>query len=95
MERYCTDEERENQDDIADLLLRQRLEGKAAVSIVRSNSGTGQPPPSFQHDNPLIRDMARFFSPDVMPEVAALIEDLDLQLVSVRKVEPQKDEDSH
>lgn len=95
MERYCTDEERENQDDIADLLLRQRLEEKAAVSIVRTNSGTEQPPPSFQHDNPLIRDMARFFSPDVMPEVAALIEELELQLVSVQKVEPQKDEDSH
>ena len=95
LEQYCTDEEREMQVDIADLLIRQRLEDLANVSTVQTNGGTEQPPPSFQHDNPLIRDMARFFSPEVMPEVAALIEELDLQLVSVQQIQSQDDEDNN
>ena len=36
-----------------------------------------------QYDNLVVREVAKYFPADVMPEVAALIEDLDLEIVSI------------
>lgn len=41
-----------------------------------------------QFSNPVAREVAKYFSPEVMPEVAALIEDLDLEIV---RIIPPKD----
>ena len=62
--------------DIADWLLR-------TVPLVPSCTGTEQP----YYSNPVAREVAKYFPADVMPEVAALIEDLDLELVSVTQIQ--------
>ena len=95
LEDNCTEEDREAQVDIADLLIRWKLEHDAAVPSVPSMEGTEHPQPSFRSDNPIVRDVAKYFSPEVMPEVAALIEDLDLVPVSVSWTKPTTDEDSN
>ena len=38
------------------------------------------------YSKPVAREVAKYFPADVMPEVAALIEDLDLELVSVTQI---------
>ncbi len=40
--------------------------------------------------NPVAREVAKYFSPDVMPEVAALIDELDLQIISIQHIEPKE-----
>lgn len=82
LEDNCTDEERAAQVDIADLLIRWKREQDAAVPPVPPMEGTEHPQPSFRSDNPVVRDVAKYFSPEVMPEVAALIEEFDLEPVS-------------
>ena len=64
-------------------------------SPVPTVEGTEHPEPSFRSDNPVVRDVAKYFSPEVMPEVAALIEDLDLVPISIQRIEPTTDEDSN
>lgn len=95
LEENCTDEDREAQVDIADLLIRWKQEQEAAVPTVPTVEGTEHPEPSFRSDNPVVRDVAKYFSPEVMPEVAALIEDLDLVPISIQRIEPTSDEDSN
>ena len=41
-----------------------------------------------QYDNPVVREVAKYFPPEVMPEVAALIEDLDLEIVAIHPPKP-------
>ena len=88
LEDNCTQEERDAQVDIADLLIKWKQEQEAAVPGVLTVEGTEQPQYSFRSDNPVVRDVAKYFSPEVMPEVAALIEDLDLIPISIEQVEP-------
>ena len=95
LEENCTDEDREAQVDIADLLIRWKQEQEAAVPPVPTVEGTEHHEPSFRTDNPVVRDVAKYFSPEVMPEVAALIEDLDLVPISIQRIEPTTDEDSN
>ena len=99
LEESASDEDHAAQIDIADYLLRQyhvmpggnrasgchpeRSEG-SPVPPVPSCTGTEQP----LYANPVAQEVARYFPADVMPEVAALIDDLDLQLVSVTQIQP-------
>lgn len=86
LEDEATAEDRAAQIDIADLLLRQAScpapTGHPTVPPVPLHSGTEQP----IYSNPVAREVAKYFPADVMPEVAALIEDLDLELVSVTQI---------
>ena len=88
LEDEATAEDRAAQIDIADLLLRQAScpasTGHPSVPPVPLRSGTEQP----IYSNPVAREVAKYFPADVMPEVAALIEDLDLELVSVTQIQP-------
>lgn len=61
----------------------ERSEG-SPVPPVPLRSGTEQP----YYSNPVAREVAKYFPADVMPEVAALIEDLDLEFVSVTQIQP-------
>ena len=93
LEENATEEDREEQIDIADLLIRwysQQNHGVPYVPPVPSQSGTERP--FQQYDNPVAREIAKYFSPEVMPEVAALIEDLDLVPVSVQRINDTIDE---
>lgn len=95
LEDNCTQEEREAQVDIADLLIKWKQEREAAVPGVPTVEGTEHPQLSFRSDNPVVRDVAKYFSPEVMPEVAALIEELDLVPISIERIEPTANEDSN
>ena len=101
LENEATAEDRAAQIDIADYLLRyyrvmpggdrasgclpERSEG-SPVPPVPLRSGTEQP----YYSNPVAREVAKYFPANVMPEVAALIDDLDLQLVSVTQIQQSK-----
>ncbi|MBR1699705.1 MAG: hypothetical protein IJ714_07975 [Bacteroidales bacterium] len=77
LEDEASAEDRAAQIDVADWLLR-------TVPPVPSNPGTEQP----YYSNPVAREVAKYFPAEVMPEVAALIDDLDLELVSVTQIQP-------
>ena len=101
LEDEASAEDRAAQIDIADWLLRhyrvmpggdrasgclpERSEG-SPVPPVPLRSGTEQP----YYSNPVAREVAKYFPANVMPEVAALIDDLDLQLVSVTQIQQSK-----
>ena len=89
IEREVSDEDRQAQVDIADWLIRAygNPNGKA-VPPVSSVSAMEQVKHLEQFSNPVAREVAKYFSPEVMPEVAALIEDLDLEIV---RIIPPKD----
>ena len=86
LEDEATAEDRAAQIDIADYLLKhchfERSREISSVPPVPLRSGTEQP----IYSNPVAREVAKYFPADVMPEVAALIEDLDLELVSVTQI---------
>lgn len=95
IEREVSDEDRAAQIDIADWLIRaygnrpqptpcppERSEG-TPVPPVSSVSPVRQMAHPEQYSNPVAREVAKYFSAEVMPEVAALIDDLDLQIISI------------
>jgi len=77
LEDEASAEDRAAQIDIADYLLRFYCHPERS-------EGSAQP----IYSNPVAREVAKYFPADVMPEVAALIEDLDLELVSVTQIQP-------
>lgn len=84
LQQECTQEDRVAKIDIADWLLRWRSNCRVpSVPPVPSCTGTEQ------YSNPVAREVAKYFPADVMPEVAALIEDLDLELVSVSQIKSE------
>ena len=94
-----TDEDRENQIDIADLLIRWHQSGEpdscpttsiSSVPLIPQNPGMKHP--AVQYRNPVANEVAKYFSPDVMPEVEALIEDFDLVPVSISQITPEDNE---
>lgn len=95
LEKNGTPEDRAAQIDIADYLLKncqpchpEPAEGP--VPPVPLHPGTGQ------YTNPVAREVAKYLSPEIMPELAALIDDLDLQIKSITYVKPTDHEtDSH
>ena len=96
IEDEATPEEREAQIDIADWLIQAYGSRKPApVSSVSPISPTKQEKrPETEYANPVAREVAKYFSPEVMPEVAALIDDLDLQLVSITHIKPEDHEEN-
>jgi hypothetical protein len=89
LEENATDEDRENQIDIADLLIRWHLQGGQSsqnVSTVPPSTKTERQLPQFT--NPVTAEVAKYFSPEFLPELDALITDLDLVPVSVQYIEP-------
>lgn len=93
LEENATEEDREAQIDIADLLIRfysQKQSGVPHVPAVPSGNGTERP--LQQYDNPVAQEIAKYFSQEVMPEVAALIEDLDLVPISVQRIDTVSDD---
>lgn len=58
------------------------------VPPVSSVSAMEQVKQLEQYDNPVVREVARYFPAEVMPEVAALIEDLDLEIVAIHPPQP-------
>lgn len=95
LEENATEQDREDQIDIADLLIRwygNHPEAVPPVPSVPSQGGTERPPK--QYANPVVNEIARFFSPEVLPEVAVLIEDFDLVPVSIQRINPTENEDS-
>ena len=93
-----SDEDREAQIDVADLLIRWHRAGEpdstpptsvSALPSVQQNPGTGHP--AIRYRNPVANQVAKYFTPEVMPEVEALIEDFDLVPVSIQHIEKQDD----
>ena len=79
LEKEGTPEDRAAQIDIADWLLRHY---SVMPGPVRASPFHPEPfpvPPVPERN----KDLERFFSPESLPEVAALIEDLDLEIVSI------------
>ena len=95
------EEDREKQIDVADLLIRWHREGVpdstpeanvSSVSLVPQNPGMNHP--AVQYRNQVANQVAKYFSPEVMPEVEALIEDFDLIPVSVQHINKQNNEEN-
>ena len=86
LQQNATEEELRSGADIADLLIRwQRENDLPAVSGV---SPVSQPIQSIQtiQENPVVREIRKYISPEYLPEVAALIEELDLKIISVTHI---------
>ena len=81
IEREVSDEDREAQIDIADWLI--RAYGNHPVSPVPPVSPPKQVEHPEQYANPVAREVAKYFPAEYMSEIAALIDDLDLELVAV------------
>lgn len=75
LERIASDDDREKQIDIADLLIRWK-QGFDTIP-----SPLPQPPPSPQ--NPVFLEIQKHFSPEYHKSIFKLIEELDLELVRV------------
>ena len=87
IEREVSDEDREAQIDIADWLI--RAYGNPNVSPVPPVSPPKQVEHPEQYANPVAREVAKYFPAEYMPEIAALIDDLDLELVAVHPPKKQ------
>lgn len=94
-----TEEDHEAQIDIADLLVRWHRAGEpdnnptasvSSVPLVPHNPGMGHP--AARYRNPVANEVAQYFSPEVMPEIEALIEDFDLTPVSVQHINTEDNE---
>lgn len=77
--RKATPEQRSAGADVADLLIAWKL-------------GTSPATSSETSANPLLEEIRRYISPEYLDNVMALIEDLDLELVSVNRIIPKDNE---
>ena len=86
LQQNATEEELNSGADIADLLIRWQQENDLPpVSSVSPVSDSIQPIQPI-HENPVIAEIRKYISPEYLSEVAALIEELDLELVSVTHI---------
>ena len=86
LQQNATEEELNSGADIADLLIRWQQENDLPpVSGVSPVSDSIQPIQPI-HENPVIAEIRKYISPEYLSEVAALIEELDLELVSVTHI---------
>lgn len=79
LEKEGTPEDRAAQIDIADWLLQWQSNCCVPSVPLVPERNTAQP----EGTNPVLAEVARYFSPESLPEVAALIEDLDLEIISI------------
>ena len=95
IENEATPEERDAKIDIADWLIQaygsQVTASVSSVSVV--SHGNMEKHPETQYANPVAQEVSKYFPPEVMPEVAALIDDFDLQIVSITHIKPNPDEE--
>ena len=73
LQRKATKQQRDNGADVADILIEWKL-GRTAV-------------PNVPEANPVLEEIRRCISPEYWEGVRVLIEDLDLELVSITRVE--------
>ena len=86
----ATEEELNSGADIADVLIRWQKENDLPpVSDVSAVSHTIQPIQQIQ-ENPIMQEIRKYISPEYWTEVAVLIEDFDLELVSVTRIESEQ-----
>ena len=84
LERNATPEDRQAHIDIADLLIRQRL---ADTNI--STPDTQLPSPDGLYlDNPVMREVMKYISPQHWDKMDLLIRTFDLELISITKNKP-------
>ena len=90
LQQNATEEELNSGADIADVLIRWQKENDLPpVSDVSAVSHTIQPIQQIQ-ENPIMQEIRKYISPEYWTEVAALIEDFDLELVSVTRIESEQ-----
>ena len=101
LQQNATEEELNSGADIADVLIRwqhqychsERSEESPSspsdVSDVSAVSHTIQPIQQIQ-ENPIMQEIRKYISPEYWTEVAVLIEDFDLELVSVTRIESEQ-----
>ena len=83
LEENCTDEDREAQVDIADILIRCDQQVFQPVPGVPPEGGTEHLARPYQAANPVAQEVAKYFSAEVMPNVESFIDEFDLQFVGV------------
>lgn len=77
--RKATPEQKAAGADVADILIAWKL-------------GRLTTPPSVPDKNPILEEIRRYISPEYLDNVMALIEELDLEIVSVERIIPKNDE---
>lgn len=88
---YATDEDRENQVDIADWLIREaQSDSVPSVPTRPTQIGMGKQPEGFR--SRVMLQVAKYFSPEYYAEIEALIEEFDLVPVSVQQIEPTEND---
>lgn len=79
LEKEGTQEDRAAQIDIADWLLQWQGNGGVPSVPPVPERNTAQ----AEGTNPVLAEVAKYFSSDSLPEVTALIENLDLEIISI------------
>lgn len=86
LEKSATQEQRDAYIDIADILIAEMQERNAGVS-----SPNKEPPPAeLVSTNPVFLEVQKYISPEYWENVAALIEELDLEFVGVTRHIPKE-----
>lgn len=86
LEKNATQEDREVHIDIADILIRRQL-GMPSYSVPKPQT---PPPDELYSDNPVMREVMKYISPEYWDNVDALIRELDLEFVGVTRHIPQE-----
>lgn len=86
LEKNATQEDRDTHIDIADILIRRQL-GMPSYSAPKPQA---PPPDELYADNPVMREVMKYISPEYWDNVDALIRELDLEFVGVTRHIPQE-----
>ena len=81
LEKNATQEDRDAHIDIADILIRRQL-GMPSYSVPKPQA---PPPDELYADNPVMREVMKYISPEHWDTVAALIEEFDLEFLGVTR----------
>ena len=82
LEKNATQEDRDAHIDIADILIRRQL-GMPSYSVQKPQS---PPPDELYADNPVMREVIKYISPECWGNVDALIRELDLEFIGVTRM---------
>ena len=77
--RKATPEQQAAGADVADILIAWKL-------------GRLTTPPAVPETNPILEEIRRYISPEYLENVMALIEEFDLEIVSVERIIPKDNE---
>ncbi len=86
LEKSATQVQRDAHIDIADILIAEMQAGNAGISSPR----TEPPPAELVSTNPVFLEVQKYISPEYWENVAALIEEFDLEFVGVTKNVPKE-----